>query len=202
MADTMSFALIGALILTLTLVPVLASYWFRSGVREKVEPRLTSGSNGQYGGELELVPEPSEVDHAGRASLIFGATLAAGSLHRRRVHAAPGRRRAVGARHHALYDFVRRGQQDRAPDSRYPDVLSAGDGRRLRVGPPRRRHRSHRLFQCRVLRRPQALQGQDVERTDSHQGRIDRIDSPQAGEPIPASSSTSPSPPRTRWTRR
>ncbi|HEV2349438.1 MAG TPA: CusA/CzcA family heavy metal efflux RND transporter [Terriglobia bacterium] len=36
MADTMIFALLGALILTLTLVPVLASYWFRKGVHEKV----------------------------------------------------------------------------------------------------------------------------------------------------------------------
>ncbi|HLH09224.1 MAG TPA: CusA/CzcA family heavy metal efflux RND transporter [Terriglobales bacterium] len=36
MADTMSFALLGGLILTLTLVPVLASYWFRRGVKEKV----------------------------------------------------------------------------------------------------------------------------------------------------------------------
>ncbi len=36
MADTMAFALIGALILTLTLVPVLASYWFKGGVRERV----------------------------------------------------------------------------------------------------------------------------------------------------------------------
>jgi cobalt-zinc-cadmium resistance protein CzcA len=34
MADTMSIALIGALLLTLTLVPVLCSYWFRKGVRE------------------------------------------------------------------------------------------------------------------------------------------------------------------------
>ena len=34
MADTMSFALIGALILTLTLIPVLASYFFKSGVKE------------------------------------------------------------------------------------------------------------------------------------------------------------------------
>ncbi|MGH9742629.1 MAG: efflux RND transporter permease subunit [Candidatus Acidiferrum sp.] len=38
MADTMAFALVGALILTLTLVPVLASYWFTKGVREKVNP--------------------------------------------------------------------------------------------------------------------------------------------------------------------
>src|SRR5581483_8775083 len=36
MADTMSFALIGALFLTLTLVPVLVSYWFKGGVKEKV----------------------------------------------------------------------------------------------------------------------------------------------------------------------
>src|SRR5262249_12163928 len=35
MADTMAFALLGALLLTLTLVPVLASYWFKSGIKEK-----------------------------------------------------------------------------------------------------------------------------------------------------------------------
>jgi heavy metal efflux system protein len=36
MADTMSYALIGALFLSLTLVPVLISYWFKAGVKEKV----------------------------------------------------------------------------------------------------------------------------------------------------------------------
>src|SRR5262249_27011765 len=36
MADTMAFALVGALIFTLTLVPVLASFWFKRGVRERV----------------------------------------------------------------------------------------------------------------------------------------------------------------------
>ena len=35
MADTMSIALIGALILTLTFVPVMCAYWFKSGVRER-----------------------------------------------------------------------------------------------------------------------------------------------------------------------
>jgi cobalt-zinc-cadmium resistance protein CzcA len=34
MADTMSVALVGALILTLTFVPVMCSYWFQKGVRE------------------------------------------------------------------------------------------------------------------------------------------------------------------------
>jgi len=35
MADTMSVALVGALILTLTLVPVLCATWFKKGVRER-----------------------------------------------------------------------------------------------------------------------------------------------------------------------
>ena len=35
MAETMSYALLGSLIFTLTLVPVLASYWFMRGVKEK-----------------------------------------------------------------------------------------------------------------------------------------------------------------------
>ena len=40
MADTMSFALIGALILTLTLVPVLASYMVHQGRERTKEPRV------------------------------------------------------------------------------------------------------------------------------------------------------------------
>jgi heavy metal efflux system protein len=36
MADTMSIALVGALLLTLTFVPVMCSYWFRKGVHEVV----------------------------------------------------------------------------------------------------------------------------------------------------------------------
>jgi cobalt-zinc-cadmium resistance protein CzcA len=35
MANTMAFALVGALILTLTVVPVLASFWFTKGVKER-----------------------------------------------------------------------------------------------------------------------------------------------------------------------
>src|SRR5208282_5213245 len=38
MADTMSVALVGALILTLTFVPVMCSYWFKRGVRENRNP--------------------------------------------------------------------------------------------------------------------------------------------------------------------
>ena len=36
MADTLAIALVGALIFTLTLVPVMCSYWFKKGVHERV----------------------------------------------------------------------------------------------------------------------------------------------------------------------
>src|SRR5690348_17400990 len=35
MADTMAIALVGALILTLTFVPLMCALWFKSGVRER-----------------------------------------------------------------------------------------------------------------------------------------------------------------------
>jgi cobalt-zinc-cadmium resistance protein CzcA len=52
MADTMSFALLGGLVLTLTLVPVLASYWFKKGVHEKVN-RPYEAIKRFYAGKLD-----------------------------------------------------------------------------------------------------------------------------------------------------
>jgi len=52
MADTMSVALVGALILTLTFVPVMCSYWFRRGVREK-KNRAYDWIRQEYARELE-----------------------------------------------------------------------------------------------------------------------------------------------------
>ncbi len=73
MADTMAFALIGALLITLTLVPVLASYWFRKGVKEK-ENRIFNWIRDQYSGRLEWC-----LDHPKTtilvSLLIFSSTL-------------------------------------------------------------------------------------------------------------------------------
>ena len=73
MADTMAFALIGALVITLTLVPVLASYWFRSGVKEK-ENRVFNWIRDGYSSRLEWC-----LDHPKTTMLvsvlIFAATL-------------------------------------------------------------------------------------------------------------------------------
>ena len=59
MAETMSFALVGALILTLTLVPVLASYWFKRGVREK-HNRAFEWMKRKYASQLDWALAPSQ----------------------------------------------------------------------------------------------------------------------------------------------
>ena len=73
MADTMAFALLGALVLTLTLVPVLASFWFKSGVKEKVN-RPYEAIKRFYTGKLDWA-----LDHPGWtmiiATLIFALSL-------------------------------------------------------------------------------------------------------------------------------
>ena len=73
MAETMSFALVGALILTLTLVPVLASYWFRSGVSEKPN-RAYEWMKRKYAKQLDWALDRPKTTLA-IATLIFGATL-------------------------------------------------------------------------------------------------------------------------------
>ena len=60
MADTMAFALIGALLLTLTLVPVLASYWFKNGVKENAN-RIFEWIRRSSTQAARLVPGSSEV---------------------------------------------------------------------------------------------------------------------------------------------
>ena len=73
MADTMSIALVGALLFTLTFVPVMCSYWFRKGVRESVNKPFEWVKK-VYAGELDWC-----LDHPKTtlivAAAIFGATL-------------------------------------------------------------------------------------------------------------------------------
>jgi cobalt-zinc-cadmium resistance protein CzcA len=73
MAETMSYALLGSLIFTLTLVPVLASYWFKKGVKEVVN-RPFEWLKGVYAGELDWC-----LDHPKTtmvvATIIFAASL-------------------------------------------------------------------------------------------------------------------------------
>ncbi|MGH9756742.1 MAG: efflux RND transporter permease subunit, partial [Candidatus Acidiferrales bacterium] len=73
MADTMSIALIGALILTLTFVPVMCSYWFKQGVRDRSN-RVFEWIKKIYEGELTWC-----LDHP-RTTLVAATIIFAGAL--------------------------------------------------------------------------------------------------------------------------
>ncbi len=73
MADTMGFALLCALVLTLTVVPVLASYWFKKGVKEKQNP-VFNWIRDQYAGRLEWCLNHSWTTVI-LSLVIFGLTL-------------------------------------------------------------------------------------------------------------------------------
>ena len=73
MANTMAFALLGALLFTLTLVPVLVSYWFKKGVEEK-KNRAYEWIREEYGRELKWCMERPKLTIV-LAALILGATL-------------------------------------------------------------------------------------------------------------------------------
>ncbi|MGA8728542.1 MAG: CusA/CzcA family heavy metal efflux RND transporter [Terracidiphilus sp.] len=73
MADTVAIALVGALILTLTLVPVLCAYWFKSGVHEGVNKPF-KWVRDRYAVQLEWCLDRPKTTLFG-AVLIFAATL-------------------------------------------------------------------------------------------------------------------------------
>jgi heavy metal efflux system protein len=73
MADTMSVALIGALLLTLTFVPVMCSYWFKKGVREP-RNKPFEWIKKEYGSELKWCLERPWLTML-VATLIFGVSL-------------------------------------------------------------------------------------------------------------------------------
>ena len=73
MADTVAIALVGALILTLTLVPVLCAFWFKKGVHERVNKPF-EWVRDQYAGQLEWCLDRPKITIIG-TTLIFAATL-------------------------------------------------------------------------------------------------------------------------------
>jgi cobalt-zinc-cadmium resistance protein CzcA len=73
MADTVSIALIGALILTLTFVPVMCAYWFKKGVHER-ENKPFEWVRKQYAIELDWCLNHPKITML-VATLIFAATL-------------------------------------------------------------------------------------------------------------------------------
>jgi cobalt-zinc-cadmium resistance protein CzcA len=73
MANTVAIALVGALILTLTLVPVLCAWWFKRGVHERVNKPFESIRD-RYAVQLEWCLDRPKTTMI-VATLIFAATL-------------------------------------------------------------------------------------------------------------------------------
>jgi heavy metal efflux system protein len=73
MADTVSIALVGALILTLTFVPVMCALWFKRGVRERVNKPF-EWVRDKYAGELDWC-----LDHP-KITLFFATLILAATL--------------------------------------------------------------------------------------------------------------------------
>src|SRR5580693_9492697 len=73
MADSMAFALIGALVFTLTFVPVIVSYWFKKGVQEK-RNRVFNWVRERYAGRLVWCLDHPKIT-VFSAVAIFGGTL-------------------------------------------------------------------------------------------------------------------------------
>jgi cobalt-zinc-cadmium resistance protein CzcA len=73
MADTVSIALVGSLILTLTFVPVMCWYWFKNGVHERVNKPF-EWVRRKYAGELEWCLNHPKITML-VATAIFAATL-------------------------------------------------------------------------------------------------------------------------------
>ncbi len=73
MAETMSYALLGSLFFALTFVPVLASYWFKKGVKEK-RNRMYEWLKTGYEVQLKWCLEHPLVSMV-LATIVFGASL-------------------------------------------------------------------------------------------------------------------------------
>jgi cobalt-zinc-cadmium resistance protein CzcA len=73
MADTVSIALVGALILTLTFVPVMCAYWFKRGVHER-ENKPFEWLRKKYAVQLDWCLDHPKITMV-VSTLIFAATL-------------------------------------------------------------------------------------------------------------------------------
>ena len=142
------------------------------------QPRVRGDQVGLHQG-AGFLPGP-RVGDDDRVDAAAGPVAAADPADRRGVHAAPGRRRAVGACDHAVHHLVRRVGEDHAADPRHPARVPRSHHGGLGTGPARRRHRLDRLLQRRVLCRPEAVCA--VDRRVPDQGRADRGDQQEAAD--------------------
>ena len=158
MADTMIFALVGSLVLTLTLLPVLCSWALRKGVRERRNVAFEAVKRA-YAKGLDCLHSLARGRRRVASALILGASLLLipGIGAEFMPHLDEG---ALWIRATMPYTISFEESAKISPQIReHPAILSRSDRRRLRARTPGRRDRPDRFLQLRVLRRVEALLG-------------------------------------------
>ncbi len=170
MADTMIFALVGSLLITLTLLPVMCSWFMRGGVREKRNPAFEAIGRAYVAGLDYCLARP-------RATVLASAILLAASLllvprigAEFMPHLDEG---ALWVRATMPYTISFDEAAKIAPQIRAVlQLLPRGHHGHFRARSARRRHRFDRLLQRRVLRRIETVLR--VARPVPGQGGVDR----------------------------
>ena len=194
----MIFALIGSLIVTLTLLPVLCSWFMRNGVRERrnaifeaIKTRYTEGLDFCLARPWRIV---RRLRRAVGLSLLLIAPFIGAEFMPQLDEGALWVRATMPYTH-----LLRRSGQGRAQGARilrsFPEVTTVAS----ELGRPDDGTDPTGFFNVEfyVGLKPYCAMGRAV----PHQAGADRSHQPEARRPFPASSSTTPSRPKTRWTR-
>ena len=155
MADTMVFALVGSLIVTLTLLPVLCAWFMRKGVQERRNAAFEAIKSVYIKGLDFCLAHPWGTTLASAVLLGLSLLLIPRIGAEFMPHLDEG---ALWVRATMPYTISFDESAKIAPKVRdmlrsFPEVTTVAS----ELGPSRRRHRSNRLFQRRVLRRLEAL---------------------------------------------
>ena len=199
MADTTIYALLGSLVLTLTLIPVLCASVLRGGVKERANNVVRVDAR-----PVRDAASTGVSTHRARDDRRVGRAVRRVARHRvharRRVHAEARRGRALGARDDAVHDLVRGIVEDRAADPRdpasFPEVtVVASEHGRDDAGTDPTGFFNAEFY---VGLKPYG----EWNGAYPHEGRADRRDRQEARRRFPASRSTTRSRPKTRSTKR
>ncbi len=130
MADTMSFALLGSLLCSLTLLPVLCAFFLRKHVKEPDVP-FYKVIERAYDRLLHVCLRRPGLT-VRRLPAALRRVVAARAVHRRGVHAAPRRGRDLGSRDDAVHRSRSRKRRSSARRSatrcsRFPQVTTVAN---------------------------------------------------------------------------
>ncbi len=181
MAWTVAFALLGALLFSIVVSPVLASFLFRRGAKEWRNPVMRHPDR--------ALSQRRALGHSRALGRGIGGSAGAGRDgvsgdqrdYRLRVSSASGRRRAVGARNLRAQHRTDRGRARGESGSRDAGCVPGGDHCDQPGGTAGRWHRYHRLLQHRILRGSEA-EGAVASDLSSEQGCAHRRHERAAGE--------------------